>query len=254
MTLPEKLLASSRSLSRALHGVFPTYLSAEGFTVYNVFEYAWDGWRGYVESCAKDSARILMLGINPGPHGMAQTGVPFGAVSAVSGYIGIQPIIEQPAMRHPARAVLGMRCPKEEPSGALLWGTIKSMFPRAQDFFARCFVLNYCPLAFFSPAGENMTPDKLQKGERAALEEACGAHLRAYIETLGITKIVAVGRYAQKQTEAQVEKQGIFGGPSGSLFGEGAAVEICYLPHPSPLNRNRDAFAPELARILKSTP
>ena len=51
--------------------------------VYNPLEYAWEGHRAYLEKFARSTKRVVFLGMNPGPFGMAQTGVPFGEVAAV---------------------------------------------------------------------------------------------------------------------------------------------------------------------------
>lgn len=43
--------------------------------IYNPLDYAWDTHRCYVEKYCVGGQRILFLGMNPGPFGMAQTGV-----------------------------------------------------------------------------------------------------------------------------------------------------------------------------------
>lgn len=43
--------------------------------VYNPLEYAWDTHRCYVETYCQPGQSVLFLGMNPGPFGMAQTGV-----------------------------------------------------------------------------------------------------------------------------------------------------------------------------------
>lgn len=42
---------------------------------YNPLEYAWDTHRCYVETYCQEGQSVLFLGMNPGPFGMAQTGV-----------------------------------------------------------------------------------------------------------------------------------------------------------------------------------
>ena len=42
---------------------------------YNPLEYAWETHRCYVEKYCQAGQSILFLGMNPGPFGMAQTGV-----------------------------------------------------------------------------------------------------------------------------------------------------------------------------------
>ena len=163
----------------------------------------------------------------------------FWAISAVKNYIGIAPHITQPAVLHPHRIITGMDTSREEPSGHLLWSTIASLFPRSADFFSRCFVLNYCPLAFFSATGKNITPDALIKQERLAIEQCCTDHLIAYIRAMNIQKILAIGRYAYEKSQNVLQ-----------LCPAISQNAIIYIPHPSPLNRNRSAFAPTLQNAL----
>lgn len=46
--------------------------------IYNPLEYAWEPHRNYVTRYCQGPKEVLFLGMNPGPFGMAQTGVPFG--------------------------------------------------------------------------------------------------------------------------------------------------------------------------------
>ena len=59
--------------------------------VYNPLAYAWDGFRQYVKF-SEGQKRVVFVGINPGPWGMAQTGIPFGEVNAVREFLGITKI------------------------------------------------------------------------------------------------------------------------------------------------------------------
>jgi single-strand selective monofunctional uracil DNA glycosylase len=52
--------------------------------VYNPLTYAWQRARGISGGASAARAKeVVFLGMNPGPFGMAQTGVPFGEVAAV---------------------------------------------------------------------------------------------------------------------------------------------------------------------------
>ena len=51
--------------------------------VYNPLEYARAGWEQYVTKYARTGVEAVLVGMNPGPWGMAQTGVPFGEVNIV---------------------------------------------------------------------------------------------------------------------------------------------------------------------------
>ena len=59
--------------------------------VYLPTEYAWDRHREYLARFACTKKRVLLMGMNPGPWGMAQTGVPFGEIPSVRDWMGIGP-------------------------------------------------------------------------------------------------------------------------------------------------------------------
>jgi single-strand selective monofunctional uracil DNA glycosylase len=137
--------------------------------------------------------------MNPGPFGMAQTGVPFGDVALVRDWLGIQGKVGRPAEEHPARAITGFECPRGEVSGQRLWGFARDTFGTAERFFARFFVANYCPLAFMEASGKNFTPDKLPKDEQGPLFEACDRALVRVTDALRPGMVIGVGAFAEKR-------------------------------------------------------
>ena len=76
--------------------------------VYNPLEYAWQPFAQYLELYAKPPKEVLLLGMNPGPWGMAQTGIPFGEVSFVRDWLKVQAPVGQPKHMHPKRPILGL--------------------------------------------------------------------------------------------------------------------------------------------------
>uniref|UniRef100_A0A8D0ISS2 Single-strand-selective monofunctional uracil-DNA glycosylase 1 n=1 Tax=Sus scrofa TaxID=9823 RepID=A0A8D0ISS2_PIG len=82
--------------------------------IYNPVEYAWEPHRSYVTRYCQGPKQVLFLGMNPGPFGMAQTGVPFGEVSMVRDWLGIGGSVLTPPQEHPKRPVLGLECPQSE--------------------------------------------------------------------------------------------------------------------------------------------
>jgi single-strand selective monofunctional uracil DNA glycosylase len=139
---------------------------------------------------------VLFLGMNPGPWGMAQTGIPFGEVEAVRDWMGIEEPVETPENPHPARPVLGFRCPRSEVSGRRLWALMEARFGAADCFFREHAVLNFCPLVFMAPGGRNITPDKLPRQYRTVLEESCQDALLQSVQVLKPQFLVGVGRFA----------------------------------------------------------
>ncbi len=186
--------------------------------VYNPLRYAWPAQRRYLQSFGGRTGRVLLLGMNPGPWGMAQTGVPFGDVVMVRDWMGIEAPLAPPLPeQHAKYPIMGFECHRREGSGSRLWGWAQDHLGSAEDFFARFFVWNYCPLLFLKD-GRNLTPEKLRREEAAPLVTSCNTALKALVEALEPAAVVGVGRYAQRRAEEVV----------------GEAVPVGYLPHPSP--------------------
>ncbi len=165
--------------------------------IYNPLRYAWQPHVAYLEQANDERIRVLFLGMNPGPWGMAQTGVPFGEVTAVRDWIGIREPVQRPEPEHPKRPVTGFECARSEVSGRRLWGLFQKHFENAAQFFQDSLVLNYCPLVFMEASGKNRTPDKLSKSERVAIESACDAHLREALVASRCEFAVGIGAYAE---------------------------------------------------------
>lgn len=186
--------------------------------VYNPLTYAWAPHAAYLERFAATGQTIL-LGMNPGPYGMVQTGVPFGEVSMVRDWIGVEAPVQTPAQEHPKRPIQGFACRRSEVSGKRLWGWAAERYGSADDFFQRYFVLNYCPLVFMEAGGRNRTPDKLPRAERDALYGICDEALRAAIRALQPSALIGIGRFAHDKLD--------------KVLGE-EHPPLYLAPHPSP--------------------
>lgn len=192
---PENLVQSSLKLSRQCGAMA---FSEPVACVYNTLEYAWAGHEAYLRKFARFRPKALFLGMNPGPWGMAQTGVPFGEVGAVRDWMEIRADISKPQPEHPARPVLGLDCPRSEVSGRRLWGLFADCFGTPETFFGNALVLNYCPLSFIRDSGANITPDKLPAGEKGPLQDACDEHLRSVLKFLQPGQLIGIGGFATK--------------------------------------------------------
>jgi single-strand selective monofunctional uracil DNA glycosylase len=164
--------------------------------VYNPLDYAWPAHEIYLRKFGNGRKRIVFLGMNPGPFGMVQTGIPFGEIAAVRDWLGIHAKIKKPKMEHPKRPVSGFDCLRSEVSGRRLWNLFADRFGEAENFFAEHFVVNYCPLAFCGGTGCNLTPDKLRKGDCEKLFRFCDAHLHRVLEILQPEWLVGIGGFA----------------------------------------------------------
>jgi single-strand selective monofunctional uracil DNA glycosylase len=169
--------------------------------IYNPLNYAWAAHEAYLRRYANSPRRVIFLGMNPGPFGMVQTGVPFGQVAAVRDWLGIQTEIGCPASQHPKRRVSGFACRRSEISGGRLWGLFAKRFDSPENFFEEHIVMNYCPLAFLESSGRNRTPDKLPASERSVLLAACNEHLRDVVGILQPEWLIGVGDFAAKCAE-----------------------------------------------------
>jgi single-strand selective monofunctional uracil DNA glycosylase len=137
--------------------------------------------------------------MNPGPYGMAQTGVPFGEVTLVRDWLQIEERVDRPEPEHPKRPVDGFDCRRSEVSGARLWGAIAAHWKTPEAFFENHYVANYCPLVFMETSGRNRTPDKLPAHERDPLYAACDAHLRKLVRILAPEWVVGIGAFAERR-------------------------------------------------------
>lgn len=189
--------------------------------VYAPLDYAWAPHRLYLERYGRGRREVLFVGMNPGPFGMAQNGVPFGDTAMVRDWLGIEAPVGRPEGEHPKRPVLGFRIGRGEVSGARLWGWARDRCGTPERFFRRAFVWNYCPLCFMNERGANVTPDKLPAAERRPLFAACDEALAAVAAHLRPSMVVGIGGFAARQAAPIAEAAGA---RSGSA------------PHPSPAN------------------
>jgi single-strand selective monofunctional uracil DNA glycosylase len=203
--------------------------------VYNPLEYAREPHERYLERFARRGVDALLLGMNPGPWGMAQTGVPFGEIAAVRDWLGIAGRVDRPSPEHPKKPVDGFACRRSEGSGKRVWAWAAERFATPEAFFARFFVWNFCPLCFLEEGGRNRTPDKLPVAEREPLYAACDRALAQIVAALAPRMVVGIGKFAEQRARDVL----------------GDAVPIGAILHPSPASplANR-GWAPQAERQL----
>jgi len=206
--------------------------------VYRPLEYAWRAHEAYLRRHGRGEKRVVFLGMNPGPFGMAQTGVPFGEVKAVRDWVGVCMPVDKPEREHPKRPVLGFACKRTEISGKRLWAWFAQRFGSAEIFFQHHFVVNYCPLLFLDEGGRNLTPDKFKGSAAEQLFAACDTHLRRVVADLRADWVVGIGAFAEERARQ-------------ALLGHGVA--IARIPHPSPANpaANKDWAGAATRAMLK---
>jgi single-strand selective monofunctional uracil DNA glycosylase len=215
-------LARLRRVTSALCTELEPLVFAEPVThVYNPLVYAKAPHDAYLKRYGAGPKRVVYLGMNPGPFGMAQTGVPFGEVSLVRDWLGIRAAVDKPDPEHPKRPIEGFACGRSEVSGARLWGALKARYGQPQAFFEHGFIANYCPLVFMEESGRNRTPDKLGRRERELLFAACDRYLLGIVDALAPQYVIGVGKFAADRAREVLA---------------GRAVQVSTIPHPSPAN------------------
>lgn len=234
----ERQLAAARKMRERLAAID---FASPVEMVYEPLDYAWEAFEEYVRRFGGGRGRVLFLGMNPGPWGMAQTGIPFGEVETVNNWLRITAPIGKPEREHPKYPVNGYQCRRSEVSGRRLWGLFREKSAGAEDFFERHFVVNYCPLLFIASkllssgkkSAGNLTPDKLSASERAALYKICDENLRELTAALEPGIVIGVGGFAETRAREALADFGI-------AFGR--------ILHPSPASPRSNADWPGEAR------
>ena len=198
-------------------------------TIYNPLMYAWKIHEAYLRIAGDLGAKAILLGMNPGPHGMGQMGIPFATTSVVRNLFGITDIeVMQPHDVHPRRPINGLSHLREEVSGSRLWGALYSKYGSTDEIFSNVFVVNHCPLMIFSgDRATNITPDKISGTSVRKLLERCDEHLSQVVRIMGAKSVIGVGKYAERRA-------------AGSFANSDVSITSCWHPSPaSPLaNRN----------------
>jgi len=223
----KELIHQLESLSRAVGKLeFPSV-----HTVYNPLEYAWASHVEYISRFASPQPSVLFLGMNPGPWGMAQTGIPFGEIAAVRDWMKLPcELMLDGVEQHPKRPLLGFDCTRSEVSGRRIWELFGEKYKTPSRFFRQHFVYNYCPLVFMAESGKNITPDQLPAKEAQPLMALCDDGLRDLVCLLAPKTVVGVGKFA----EARARR----------CLGEEQAISCILHPSPASPAANR-GWAPQ---------
>ncbi|KAL7286115.1 hypothetical protein TKK_0019629 [Trichogramma kaykai] len=218
-SIPDKLLSIECELSRKLRFIsfnFPVEY------VYNPIDYAFQAHAMYVTRYCKTTKKILFLGMNPGPWGMSQTGVPFGEVNVVRDWMQIKCNIGKPVREQADRRITGFNCKRSEISGRRFWNLFRDICNEDIDkFFRHSFLHNYCPIALMDAGGRNITPAELKGQEQYILFEACDRALASVLKLLQVEIVLGVGRFAEKRAQTVVKTDGL-------------PIKVLCIPHPSP--------------------
>ncbi|KAE9529792.1 hypothetical protein AGLY_011888 [Aphis glycines] len=191
--------------------------------IYSPLDYASNLHKAFLTKFLLTKKKVLFLGINPGPWGMCQTGIPFGEVNIVRDYLKVDGEVKTPTNYHPQRPVNGLNCHRSEVSGKRLWDLfIELSKGDPYKFFKDCFIYNYFPLALMNKNAKNITPGDLKSEFQKKLQEICDKSLSDIVTLLQTDTIVAIGKYAEKRSIEVVKKFKLNN------------IKIIQIPHPSP--------------------
>ncbi len=244
MMVVEQLIRAAASLRDDVGPIGRSLVSEGSVDVcYNPLDYAWDVHEAYLRRMGGSGARTVVLGMNPGPHGMGQMGIPFAATSVVRDLLGITGIpVGQPEPADSRRPVVGLEYPREEVSGTRLWGLLSEHYGDAGAIASRVFLVNHCPLMLFSgPRATNITPDKVGGKSARALLERCDQHLREVVAALDAQRVIGVGKFAESRARS-------------ALADEAVGVVGCWHPSPASPLANRNGGADWRANVREVLP
>lgn len=207
-TIVQELLNAAKLLSEKCTRQIPTLLKHKDVAhVTNPLDYAWELHEQFIRKWGGCGAKTLLLGMNPGPYGMAQTGVPFGATKMATDVLGIEAVeLKTPSGAHPKRPIQGLAMERQEVSGTRFWTFMVEHYGSIESTFSNIFVVNHCPLLILGETGRNITPVDIPKSIINPILELCDQHLKSVVDIMGIERIVGVGNYAKKRAKAIVPK------------------------------------------------
>ena len=220
-TLGDKVLKIEVKLANYLMSLD---LAGSGVThLSNPLDHARDPHALMLHKYLNGEKKLLFLGMNPGPWGMCQTGIPFGEVQSCVHFLKIKASVKTPKYFHPKRPIHGFDCQRREVSGERFWKLFQEVCETPETFFMNSFVYNHCPIAFMKESGKNVTPPELPKNLRNCIVNACDIALIKIIELLKTQMVIGVGKFSEKIVKSLVKQ--------GRLD-----VKVGFLMHPSPIN------------------
>ncbi|KAF7991960.1 hypothetical protein HCN44_010761 [Aphidius gifuensis] len=167
----------------------------------------------YLNKYCRDKKNIMILGMNPGPWGMSQTGVPFGEINIVIDWLKINGHIDKPKRQHEQRQVDGFSCKRSEISGRKFWSLFKKLSNNPDTFFRHCFLRN-----FFKPT---IIIIIIAGPEQKKLQEFCDQALIEVIKILDVKVIIGVGRFSEQRAKKVVKTAKL-------------STKVLWMIHPSP--------------------
>ncbi|KAF5297131.1 hypothetical protein FQA39_LY02711 [Lamprigera yunnana] len=197
--------------------------------VYRPLDYAFKPHSVFTHRYCTTPKKILFVGMNPGPWGMCQTGIPFGEVNVVKDWFQINDEVSKPEKECPERVVSGLSCKRSEVSGQRIWGLFRNICGTPEKFFKHAYMYNYCPIAMMKIKGVNVTPSEIKGETQRLLEEICDKTLYDVIQLLQVEIVVTVGKFAEARALHVLKHKNPF------------KTKVLYLMHPN-LSKEQEEF------------
>ncbi|XP_075222511.1 single-strand-selective monofunctional uracil-DNA glycosylase [Lycorma delicatula] len=193
--------------------------------IYNPLEYAFEVHSNFVNKFCNEKKQLLFLGMNPGPWGMMQTGVPFGDINTVKNWLKLSGNITEPHRQHPNKRVKGFDCKRVEVSGKRFWSLAQHLSNNNPNtFFSNSFLHNYFPLVLLSSTGKNITPADLKSSDQKLIQNICNESLLEILAHLQVKYVIAIGRFAERRVVSLLKNKNV------------TDIKVVYISHPSPRN------------------
>ncbi|KAL4709369.1 hypothetical protein ACJJTC_013658 [Scirpophaga incertulas] len=208
--------------------------------IYNPTKYARRTFEMYVQKYCNTEKQIMYFGMNPGPWGMSQTGVPFGEINSVKDWLKINGVVEKPPTELPARPVKGFECTRSEISGRRFWGLFKELCVSPENFFRTSFVYNYLPQQWMKSNGCNLTPGDFGTLQMEPLYNICDPIFIEVLKLYEVQTIVAIGKFCETRALKALKK-----------YLPDSSIQVFYLPHPSPRTVNNNNWDQKAIECLK---
>ncbi len=140
-----------------INGLRPLKFGPPVSHVYNPLEYARETYRQYFAKYAFSPKEAVFIGMNPGPWGMAQTGIPFGEINAVRDWMKINA---------PDRC-WDLHAPEAKLAAPVYGGGLKVRFKPPIDFSGASLLPIIAPCSSSKTAAE--TARRTKSGPRSAI-------------------------------------------------------------------------------------
>ncbi|NOJ92166.1 hypothetical protein HMI51_04300 [Corallococcus coralloides] len=204
-----ELTAWQQALSLPLPGVLHKRKDRNGELLSEVLGYVYHPWVYACEPFARfldtygprHPLDYLFLGLNPGPWGMTQTGIPFTDPTTVRTHLKLSGQVNTPGGTSPRVPVTGLDSKKKEGSAAAISALMGRRWGSVANCYKSGYVMNFCPMFMLDDLGVNVTPADLRVKCSAmrSLRDLCDAYLACVVWIYRPKRVITLGKYAERR-------------------------------------------------------